>query len=457
MKRIKRMLAVMLSVVMLCSVVTIANTTETKAAVKIMFGKKITVTTGSTDVIVVKGKASAKSSNKKIAAIKKVKKGKKQTTITVKGMKTGKAKITVKVKKSKKKVKVVVNPKKVASVYASLKDNTSANVSWTAAKGAVKYELYRSENASSGFAKIYTGKAKSYVNTGLALGKYYYYKVKAIGNSSTKSAFSPVANVKTWKLAWSDEFNGSKLDESIWTYEIGDGSPTNPGWGNNELQWYEKNYVALENGKCVIKPQFQWNKATKTCVKKSYYSTRVITKNKKSFQYGKIEYSAKMPKGKGTWAAGWMLGQNNGWPTCGEIDIFETTSQLAKTAIPQSIHCEKFNGMPSSPGNKYKTTTVPTATSEYHTYAIEWTPTEIRFYIDGKHTWTYNPADYSFDGVKDNKVWPYKQPFYFIMNCAIGGTLGGTVDPTYWTKIATNGNIETYQDYLSFEYLRVYQ
>ena len=84
MKRIKRMLAVMLSVVMLCSVVTIANTTETKAAVKIMFGKKITVTTGSTDVIVVKGKASAKSSNKKIAAIKKVKKGKKQTTITVK-------------------------------------------------------------------------------------------------------------------------------------------------------------------------------------------------------------------------------------------------------------------------------------------------------------------------------------------------------------------------------------
>ena len=455
MKTMKKVFAVMLSVITVCSAVTISNTVDTKAAVKIKFGKKITVTVGSSDIIVVKGKATAKSSNKKVATVK-VKKGK-TSTITVKGFKSGKAKVTVKVKKSKKKVPVTVNPKKVASVKATLVGNNSANISWSAAKGAVKYQVYHSTNASTGFKLVATVKGTSYKNDGLSLGKQYYYKVKSIGNKSTKGAFSPVASVKTWKLVWNDEFNGTSLDTSKWN---NNGATGAGGYGNSELQNYQMQYCEVKNGSLIIKPQFKWDKSKNVCVNNSYYSTKLWTRNQHKFKYGKIEFVAKMPHGQGTWAAGWMLGENNSWPLCGEIDVFETTSELAKTKIPQSIHCNKFNGMKTSSGNKHYDSTITTATTAYHTYAIEWTAKKIDFYIDGKKTGTYDPSMYSLegDGTDNIDIWPYNQPFYLIVNCAIGGTLGGKViTPKYWTKIATNGNIETYEDYLYFDAVRVYQ
>ena len=120
--------------------------------------------------------------------------------------------------------------------------------------------------------------------------------------------------------------------------------------------------------------------------------------------------------------------------------------------------------MPTSSGNKYKHTTVSTATSAYHTYGIIWNSKEITFTIDGKATWTYNPNTYSAtgNGTSNKDIWPFDKPFYLIINCAIGGTLGGEVGTDFWTKAGTKeystGNVnDIYQDYMYVDYVRVYQ
>ena len=144
---------------------------------------------------------------------------------------------------------------------------------------------------------------------------------------------------------------------------------------------------------------------------------------------------------------------------CGEIDVLETMSEPTKTIIPQSIHCNRFNGMPTSPGNKHYDSVIKDATTNYHTYGIIWDEEKIQFTIDGKVKGTYDPDGYSAtgEGNDDIEIWPFNQPFYLILNCAIGGTLGGTVNPTGWTKIATDGDIETYQDYYYIDWVRVSQ
>ena len=120
--------------------------------------------------------------------------------------------------------------------------------------------------------------------------------------------------------------------------------------------------------------------------------------------------------------------------------------------------------MPTSSGNKYKDTTVATATSAYHTYGIIWNAKEVTFTIDGKVTWSYNPSRYVATGNAwaNSSIWPFNKPFYLIINCAIGGTLGGNVGTDYWTKIGekkySDGNTnEIYQDYMYVDYVRVYQ
>ena len=456
MKSIKTLMAVVLAVVMFATTVMIEGMVETDAAVKIVFGKKLSMTVGSTDMIVVKGKATAKSANKKIARVGKIKKGK-QSTIIVKGLKTGKTKVTVKVKRSKKKVSVSVNPKTVKNVSAKLTSNSTARISWASAKGAIKYDVYCSENKESGFSKIASVKTTFFDHKNIPQGTFLYYKVKSIGKSSTRGSFSKVSKrVKTWKQIWNDEFSGTKLDMNKWNNKDASGGG---GYGNGELQNYQLDYCEVKDGDLVIKPTFKYDKSAKKGVKDSYYSTKLWTKGQHTFQYVKVEMRVKMPKGQGTWAAGWMLGTIGGWPACGEIDIFETTSLPAKTLIPQSIHCTKFNGAGGNSPNKHFDSTVKDATSAYHTYGIEWLNDGVKFTIDGKETWVYDPLIYSskFDYMTDDAAWPFKQPFYLILNCAIGGTLGGNVTPSYWTKVKTQGNIETYEDYMYIDSVRVYQ
>lgn len=458
MKGFKKLTSVVVALAMVVSMVTIAPT-KTDAAVKIIMGKKIKVTYGKTEQILVKGKGiKATSSNKKVAKVAKVKKSGKNTIITIKGVKTGKTTVKVKQGKSSKKVSVTVNPKKVTINSATLSQPLNANcnsakVAWTKSTGATGYYVYYSTNKTSGFKsiKVKGGSKTSATVPNLALGTKYYFKVKAYGNKSTKSAsYSSTMVVKTWKMAWSDEFNYTDLTKlnANWTYEIGNGQN---GWGNGEAQYYTNGEnIKLNGNDVVIVPR--WDENNK---KTPYTSTRMITKGKRAYKYGKVEFRAKLPKGKGTWAACWMLGSQKNWPLCGEIDVLETDKDPLKQTIPQTIHCNKFNGMPTSPGCKNKITKVATATSAYHVYGIEWDEQVIKFYIDGNYTWTYDPDRYVAvgDGNTDENIWPYNQPFYYILNCAVGGALGGDPGTDYWTNVG-NG---IWEDYMYVDYVRVYQ
>lgn len=462
MKGLKKLFAASLAVVMLVSTINITATTAS-AKIKFIYGKKLVLNIGESDSIVVKGKGTKyKTSNKKVATVSK--KG------DVKAKGAGQCKITITQGKQKATATVTVTPAKVKDPQlstANWRATTSAaatvtlSASWSPVKGASGYNVYYSTNSSSGFKKKSVA-GKSTTSTtipGLAYGNTYYVKVKAYTKAGSKKVeskeFSATQKVKTYfyKMTWNDEFSGTKLDSTKWNNSGATGAG---GYGNNELQNYQMDYCEVKDGNLIIKPQIQWDKSKNAYVKNSAYSTKLWTRKQKSFQYGKFEFRTKLPKGQGTWAACWMLGDNNGWPMCGEIDVLETTSAPLKQSIPQTIHCQKFNGMPSSTGPKHKEAIVPTATSEYHTYGIEWTEEVITFFVDGKKTWEYNPAIYT-GGTGNNDVWPYKQPFYLILNCAIGGTLGGSPNPNYWTKIATNGNIETYQDKMYIDYVRVYQ
>lgn len=430
MSKLKKLVAIMMSVAMtvtLCAV----NPTKAEAAVKILYGKKISITVGGSDNIIVKGKATFKSSNKKIATVSN--KGK------VKGKKAGTCKITVKVGSSTKKVNVTVKPKKVTIKSAKLTSISSAKISWKKVKGASGYYVYYSTKKSSGYKKVRVkgGSKTSTTIKNLKLGYTYYFKVKAYAKSGkkyiTSGSYSKIKSVKTWKLTWSDEFNYTDKAKVLenWSYEEGHG--VNGGWGNNEQQHYTNtgDNVLLTGNSLVIQPKYEYIESEN---RYEYTSARLVTRDKKTFKYGRIEFRAKVPSAQGTWAATWMLGQKNQWPYSGEIDIMETlsntrTGMFALDSIPQTIHNERFNGMSSSSGPKNGTTTVNGSTTGYHTYGINWTENEIIFTIDGKTTWIYVPSSYVLDGdgTDDNSIWPFDDYFYLIMNVAIGGTLGGSI------------------------------
>lgn len=203
--------------------------------------------------------------------------------------------------------------------------------------------------------------------------------------------------------------NGSP-DPTKWGYDIG-GS----GWGNNELQFYtnrQDNAVVSGGTLKIIAKKENYSGS-------AYTSARLLTKDKFSIKYGKIEVRAKMPTGIGTWPALWMLGSNYssvGWPACGEIDIMEHLGRDLNK-IYSSLHYPGYFG-----GNAVtKTLVIPTATSAFHNYIVEWTPNYIKFYVDTQlfHTFT------------NKNLLPFNQKFFMIMNMAMGGNFGGAVDPSF--------------------------
>ncbi len=460
-KMLKKIISVALAIAMVVTTVYVGNPTTAQAKVTIKSKKTVTLIAGNSSTIKVKQKgAKFTSSNKKIATVSK--KGK------IKAKKPGTCKITVKVKKSKKKVTVKVAPGATSIDYAKNTATNGISLEWTGVSGATGYQIYYSTNANSGFKVTTVGKVTRTTVNGLTAGSTYYFKIKPIAKVSGKTyvcpKFSNTVSDKVRKMVWNDEFSGTTVDSTKWTTEGATGAG---GYGNDELQNYQPQYSEVKDGNLIIKPQIEWNPRKKTIQGQKpnlqAYSTKLWTKGMYNLTYGKVEFRAKLPKGQGTWAACWMLG-NGTWPNCGEIDVLETKSEASKTVIPQSIHNKKFNGMPTSSGNKYKDTTVATATSAYHTYGIIWNAKEVTFTIDGKVTWSYNPSRYVATGNAwaNSSIWPFNKPFYLIINCAIGGTLGGNVGTDYWTKIGekkySDGNTnEIYQDYMYVDYVRVYQ
>jgi len=227
------------------------------------------------------------------------------------------------------------------------------------------------------------------------------------------------------QLAWSDEFNvDGAPNSSNWSYEIGAG-----GWGNNEAQYYTNRTenVIVQGGSLkinLIKEDYNGS---------NYTSARIVTRGKQSFKYGRIDIRAKLPAGGGTWPALWMLGDNIStvsWPNCGEIDIMEHVGNNLNM-IYGSLHYPGHSG-----GNPVTgTTTITTATTDFHVYSIDWSSTSIRFYVDNQ----------LYNSFVNSGSTPFNNNFFFIFNCAMGGNFGGTIDPNI-----TNATLEV-------DYVRVYQ
>lgn len=214
-----------------------------------------------------------------------------------------------------------------------------------------------------------------------------------------------------YKLVWNDEFDkGTDLDPANWTYEV---QPS--GWVNNELQNYvEGNYqgqkvAELADGKLFIHAF----KASDNKV----YSARVYAHVATGWQYGYFEASIKLPVGKGTWPAFWMMPvHSQSWPKDGEIDIMENVGYNPNVVL-STIHCTKYNngGTSKESGNKVFTNA---NRNDFHKYAVKWTPDEMIFYVDDDVILTY-PNEGTIE------AWPFGNPFYVILNLAWGGAWGG--------------------------------
>ncbi len=256
------------------------------------------------------------------------------------------------------------------------------------------------------------------------------YTVRVTAKSATGKSVVETTNVTVtveMKMVWSDEFTTpGKPDPSKWVYDIGTGSN---GWGNQELQYYTDR---TENA-VVADGMLRITAKRENYGGREWTSARIKTQTKYTVKYGKIEMRAKLPSGKGSWPAFWTLGENItsvGWPACGEIDIMEHVGNQQNT-IHSVLHFPGNSG--ANPIGK--TIQVPTASTEFHVYAVEWNATTIRFSVDGTvyHTFANQPG------------LPYHAPHFIILNFAIGGGFGGTVDPAF--------NGDTY----IIDYVRVYQ
>jgi beta-glucanase (GH16 family) len=246
----------------------------------------------------------------------------------------------------------------------------------------------------------------------------------------------------TWSLVWWDEFNGTSLNTSDWNYDFGTGCPSLCGWGNNELQYYRAENVAVSGGNLVI------TSLAESFGGASFTSGKVHTRNKQSFLYGRVEMRAKIPTGDGMWPAFWMMPQDNvygGWAASGEIDIMESANST--TSVGGTIHYGGSWPNNVSTSGSYSLGGANFA-DEFHIYAIEWEPDAIRWYVDGVLYSTKTSSQWYTNAAPGNPQAPFDQAFYIILNTAVGGNYTGCTDPGCITASLP-------QQYL-IDYVRVY-
>lgn len=231
------------------------------------------------------------------------------------------------------------------------------------------------------------------------------------------------ASYNDYKLVWADEFDYSGLPDSTkWNYDIG-----GHGWGNNEKQFYLEK--SLENS-FVKEGKLHIAALKKTYENMQYTSARLTTYDRFLMQYGKIEVRAKLPEGKGTWPAIWMLPETirtneEEWPLCGEIDIMEHVGK-DQNMVHVSLHSELYNHIKNTQVTHFER--LADVFNDFHLYGIEWDTNSIKFYIDNKLF--YEAIKGENGKVDSNEGWPFEKPYYLILNLAIGGNWGGVIDDT---------------------------
>ncbi len=234
-----------------------------------------------------------------------------------------------------------------------------------------------------------------------------------IGNGPTiDDGYITPLSYNGYQLDWNDEFEGTAVNTSNWVFETGTGSS---GWGNNELQYYRQENAWVENGVLTIEARKESYQGS------NYTSARMITKNKKSFQYGRIDIRALLPKGQGIWPALWMLGNNiqtAGWPSCGEIDIMEMVggsgrdNQTHGTVHWDNSGHEYIGGSYSLPSGIFA--------DEYYVFTIIWDETNIKWYVNDTKFYEIN--------ITPTHMTEFHQMFFFIFNVAVGGNWPGSPD-----------------------------
>ena len=306
------------------------------------------------------------------------------------------------------------------TVTPTVSTDNSGNVSFKAtATNAVSYEY----DFGNGQYQTSTTGSVTYKYT--ASGTYTVTVKAKSSTGKTISASTNVTITVALSLIWSDEFNTAGApDPSKWGYDIGAG-----GWGNSELQYYTNRVdnVLVSNGTLkIIAKKEAYSGSNYTCA-------RLLSKGKFSFQYGKVEVSAKLPAGAGSWPAIWMLGDNfatAGWPTCGEIDIMEQKGS-DMNRIYSTLHYLGHSGA----GGIGSSFLINNVTTEFHKYGLIWTSASLQFLVDDVVYYTF---------VNSTSV-PFNQNFFMILNVAMGGTFGGTIDPAFNSAL------------MEVDYVRVYQ
>jgi beta-glucanase (GH16 family) len=248
--------------------------------------------------------------------------------------------------------------------------------------------------------------------------------------SIPETGYSTPETYEGMTLVWSDEFDGPEINSNNWTFEIGTG---NWGWGNNELQYYQGDNTSIIDGNLVVEARRQ------TLENSNYTSSRLITRGKQSFQYGRVDIRAVMPEGQGIWPALWMLGSNHlqvGWPTCGEIDIMEMIGGEERDNVVHGTAHWNQDGHVSY--GQSMTNISGKLSEEYHVYSIIWDEQSIRWYFDDVN---FNTID-----ITPAALSAFHDDFFFIMNIAVGGIWAGSPD-----------NTTLFPQWLIVDYIRVFQ
>jgi beta-glucanase (GH16 family) len=306
------------------------------------------------------------------------------------------------------------------TVTSTVATDNSGNVSFVAnAKNATSYEF---DFGNGQFQNSTTG---SLTYKYSASGTYtVIIKAKNASGKFITNTSQVLVSVAL-SLIWSDEFNTPGApDPAKWGYDIGAG-----GWGNNESQYYTNrtDNVLVSNGtlKIIAKKEVYAGS--------NYTSARLLSKGKFSFQYGKVEVSAKLPGGIGTWPAIWMLGDNIStvsWPACGEIDIMEQKGSDINR-IFNTVHYTGHSGG----GGIGTSFLINNVTTEFHKYGLIWSGTSLQFLVDDVVTYTFSNA----------ANLPFNQNFFLLLNMAMGGNFGGNIDPAFNNAV------------MEVDYVRVYQ
>ncbi|UII24824.1 family 16 glycosylhydrolase [Fulvivirga maritima] len=220
-------------------------------------------------------------------------------------------------------------------------------------------------------------------------------------------------------LVWSDEFDGDELNTADWTYEIGNGVD---GWGNQELEYYQEDNTTVQDGMLIIEAREEAQGGY------NYTSSRIITKDKQSFRYGRVDIRAALPQGQGIWPALWMLGSNIddvSWPRCGEIDIMEMVGGSVENrdaTVHSTLHWYAQSQDIKADYGGSTTLSSGIFADEFHVFSMVWDAQSMVFFVDDQQFFVID--------IQPEDLNEFHENFFFIFNVAVGGLWPGSPDAT---------------------------